>query len=267
MVTGRVALVTGASGGMGRVVAEVLAEKGCDVAIAYHQDAQRAATAAAAVRRHGRRALTVAADVADESACQALVKATVAGLGRLDILVHAAGPFLWPVPASRTSGEAWRYMLESNLSSAFYLSQAALPVMRRQSWGRLFFFAFAGAERAVGSWLMAAYAAAKVGLVSLARSLAVEEAHRGITVHVIGPGVIEEDWKERRIAEARGHRSEWSLVGRPGTGEDVARVIAFLCEPESDFLTGTVVAVSGGLHIGHVFPTPDPPPAPTEPGP
>lgn len=262
MAERRVALVTGSSGGVGRVVAEVLGERGFDVAVVYREGRGRAEAVADRIRARGRQAVALQGDVADAAACEALVEGTIDGLGGLHVLVHAAGPFLWETPTLATSPDDWRWLLDANLSSAFHLVRAAIPPMRRQRWGRVITFGFGGADRAVGSSPMSAYAAAKVGLVSLSRSLAFEEAPYGITVNVICPGVIDGEWKERRIADARGQRSEWSRVGRPGTGEDVARVVAFLCEDDSDFLTGTAITVGGGLHIGHVFDSSEPPGAP-----
>ncbi|HEX6970655.1 MAG TPA: SDR family oxidoreductase [Limnochordia bacterium] len=255
----RSALVTGGSGGIGRMIAETLCEKGFDVAVAYHRGRERAEAVLSRLRARGRRAVALQADVADPAACTALVEDTVAALGALHVLVHAAGPFLWRTSTLATPPADWHRLVAANLSSTFFLARAAIPRMREQGWGRIITFGFAGADHAFGSSPMAAYAAAKVGVVSLSRSLAFEEAPHGITVNVICPGVIEERWKERRIADARGHRSPWSRVGRPGTGEDVARVVAFLCEEESDFLTGAVITVGGGLFVGHAFDSPEPP--------
>ncbi|MBE3589955.1 MAG: SDR family oxidoreductase [Firmicutes bacterium] len=245
---GRVALVTGSATGLGRAVALALAEAGCDVAVNYVHSEAQAEALARAVADLGRRAACLRADVADAAAAEGLVAAVEEQLGRLDVLVHAAGPFLFDRRRlAELTAEEWRRLLDGNLSSAFHLVRRALPGMRARHWGRIVLFGFSEAGQAPGWPGRAAYAAAKVGLVSLARSLALEEARHGITVNVVCPGDIRHPWKERRIAEARGAADERTPVGRPGTGEDVARVVRFLCEEDSDFLTGNVIEVTGGL--------------------
>ncbi|MBX6379024.1 MAG: SDR family oxidoreductase [Clostridia bacterium] len=254
------------------MVALVLAERGFDVAVNYRRSRAAAETLAAEIEGMGRRSAALQADVADREAAEGLVARTASLFGRLDVLVHAAGPFVWKRTTAATTPDEWREMVDGNLSSCYYTVRAALPHMRRRRWGRVDTFGFAGAVAAVGSPDMAAYAAAKVGLVSLTRSLAREEAAHGITVNMVCPGIIDDPWKERRIADARaaaatapeggsgrgagdrgaGNGEETGFlapVGRTGTGEDVARVIAFLCEEESDFLTGNVIDVSGGVHL------------------
>lgn len=263
----RAALVTGGAAGIARMVALVLAERGFDVAVNYRRSRAAAETLAAEIEGMGRRSAALQADVADREAAEGLVARTASLFGRLDVLVHAAGPFVWKRTTAATAPAEWREMVDGNLSSCYYTVRAALPHMRQRRWGRVITFGFAGAVAAVGSPDMAAYAAAKVGLVSLTRSLAREEAAHGITVNMVCPGIIDDPWKERRIADARaaaatapaggsgrgaGDNDETGFlapVGRPGTGEDVARVIAFLCEEESDFLTGNVIDVSGGVHL------------------
>lgn len=248
MAERRVALVTGSATGLGRAVALALAEAGCDVAVNYVHSAAEAEALARGIADLGRRAASFQADVSEAEAAEGLVAATESIFGRVDILVHAAGPFLFERRAlADLSPEEWRRLLDGNLTAAFHLVRRALPGMRARRWGRIVLFGFSEAGQAPGWPGRAAYASAKVGVVSLARSLAVEEAPHGVTVNVVCPGDIRHPWKERRIAEARGARDERTPVGRPGTGEDVARVVRFLCEEDSDFLTGNVIEVTGGL--------------------
>lgn len=194
------------------------------------------------------RAVVLTGDVARAEDAARLVGETVETFGRIDVLVHAAGPFIRDhLRLADTSADEWNRMVDGNLGSAYHLVRAAIPDMRRRRWGRVVLFGFAEAGGAPGWPERAAFAAAKSGLVSLARSLAFEEAPNGVTVNVICPGDIRPPWKEASIAAARGRDDGRTPLGRPGTGEDVARVVAFLCEEDSDFITGSVIEVTGGL--------------------
>ncbi|MDA8354350.1 MAG: SDR family oxidoreductase, partial [Firmicutes bacterium] len=133
------------------------------------------------------------------------------------------------------------------LSGAFYCARETVPGMRRRGWGRIITFGFPEVETAPHWEGFSAYAAAKAGLVSLTRTLAREEAPHGITVNMVSPGDIRHPYKEAPIAAARGRREPKNPVGRPGTGEDLARVIRFLAEDDSDFVTGAVIPVTGGF--------------------
>jgi 3-oxoacyl-[acyl-carrier protein] reductase len=138
-------------------------------------------------------------------------------------------------------------MVEGNLSSVFYLVREVVPVMRKQGRGRIITFGFAEAEQAPPWPGFGAYAAAKTGLVTLTRTLAQEEAAHGITVNMVVPGDIRDPYKEAPITSARGVRDPRNPVGRPGTGEDLARVVRFLAHPDADFITGAVIPVTGGF--------------------
>ncbi len=137
--------------------------------------------------------------------------------------------------------------MRGNLLGVIELDYLVLPMMRRKRWGRIIHFGFGHAAEARGWPHRAVYAAAKVGLVSFTKSLAVEEAVNGITVNMLCPGDIRGENKEKRIEDVERGSDQESPVGRPGTGEDVARTIAFLCQSQSDFLTGNIIDVSGGL--------------------
>ncbi|MDI3317180.1 MAG: SDR family oxidoreductase [Bacillota bacterium] len=244
---GRVAVVTGSATGIGAAVVRVLAEAGYEVGVNWFHSRERAEELVRSVEALGRRALAVQADMSRREEVDAAFDRFLDFFGRVDVLVNAAGPFIFEDrPLLETSPDEWRELLDGNLSSVYWAVRRVLPGMRQRRWGRVINFGMTGSAVA-GSYVRAtAYAAAKSGLASLTRSLALSEAPYGITVNMVSPGLIRPAWKERRIAEARAARDPAVPLGRPGTGEDLARVVLFLCEEASDFLTGNVIEVTGG---------------------
>lgn len=244
---GRTALITGAAKGLGRRTAIELAARGCDVAVNYHTSRAEAERLADEIAAMGRRAIAIEADVSKPEAADKLVTEAEERLGRVDILVNNAGPF---VRERRLFAdyrpEEIHALLNGNLVGAMLLDHRVLPNMRQSGWGRIIHFGFGHAGEARSWPHRAVYAAAKVGLVSFTKTLAVEEAGSGITVNMICPGDIRGDNKEKSISDVAGTIDDESSR-RPGTGEDVARMIAFLCMPESDFITGNAIDVSGGF--------------------
>jgi len=169
-------------------------------------------------------------------------------LGGVDVLINNAGPFIRERRLfTDYRPEDIHYLMNGNLVGTMLLDHRVLPGMRSRGWGRIIHFGFGHAGEARSWPHRAVYAAAKVGLVSFTKTLAMEEAASGVTVNMICPGDIRGDNKEKSIADVEGMIDEESPRGRPGTGEDVARMIAFLCLPESDFITGNTIDVSGGL--------------------
>ncbi|MCL6520754.1 MAG: SDR family oxidoreductase [Firmicutes bacterium] len=247
----RVAVVTGSASGIGAFVARALAEAGFDVGVHWRQSRARAEALARSIEALGRRALAAPADVSRREEVEALFDRYLEFFGRVDVLVNAAGPFTFEErPLTATSPEEWREMIDGNLSSVYWAVRRVLPGMRERRWGRIINFGMTGSGAANSYVRATAYAAAKSGLASLTRSLARSEAPYGITVNMLSPGLIRPAWKERRIAEALGARDEAIPAGRPGTGEDLARVVLFLCEEASDYLTGNVIEVTGGWQPG-----------------
>ncbi|MFC4076092.1 SDR family oxidoreductase [Salinithrix halophila] len=247
-----VALVTGSSRGLGRMTALVLAEAGWDVAVHYRSGEQEARSLVDGLKKRGARSERFQGDVSRPLEARRVVQQVIESFGRLDVLVHAVGPFIRDRRrfSDLTIAEI-EAMVDGNLKSALHTIHAALPAMRRQRVGRIVLFGF-GRSGEAPSWPdRSAYAAAKTGLVSLTKSLAVEEAPSGITVNMVCPGDIVGDNKEKRIADVREERDEETPRGRPGSGEDVARVVRFLCEPDSDFVTGNIINVTGGLDVIH----------------
>jgi 3-oxoacyl-[acyl-carrier protein] reductase len=245
---GRTALVTGSAKGLGRRTALELASSGCDVAINYVSSREEAEKLVSDIEAMGRRACAIQADIAKVDDAEKLVYGVEEQLGSVDILVNNAGPF---IRERRLFGdykpEDIHYMMNGNLVGTMLLDHRVLPGMRSRQWGRIIHFGFGHASEARSWPHRAVYAAAKVGLVSFTKTLAVEEASSGITVNMICPGDIRGGNKEKSIVDVVGIIDDESPRGRPGTGEDVARMIAFLCLPESDFITGNTIDVSGGL--------------------
>ncbi|WP_123043502.1 SDR family oxidoreductase [Cohnella candidum] len=247
-MTGKTALITGSAKGLGRRTAFELAASGCDVALNYVKSREEAERLAEEIRAMGRRALAIQADIAQADEAERLVSEVERALGTVDILINNAGPFIRERKLfADYRPEDIHYLMNGNLVGTMLLDHRVLPGMRSRGWGRIIHFGFGHAGEARSWPHRAVYAAAKVGLVSFTKTLAVEEAGNGITVNMICPGDIRGDNKEKGIAEVAGIPDEESPRGRPGTGEDVARVITFLCQPESDFITGNTIDVSGGL--------------------
>jgi len=247
-LAGKTALVTGSAKGLGRRTAIELAELGCNVAINYVASRTEAEQAVREIRAMGREAVAIRADIAVAREAKRLVEETEAALGGVDILVNNAGPFIRERRLfADYAEEEIHYLMNGNLVGTMLLDHRVLPGMRERQWGRIIHFGFGHAAEARSWPQRAVYAAAKVGLVSFTKTLAVEEAANGITVNMICPGDIRGDYKEKGISDVNGVMDEEAPRGRPGTGEDVARVIGFLCLPESDFVTGNAIEVSGGL--------------------
>lgn len=242
-LSNRVALVTGASRGIGKEIALTLASSGARVAVSYRTNklgAQKVVNQLKALRAE---AWMAESDVTNPDRVKELIEGVVQRFGRLDILVNNVGDFEWK-PVFDTTLEEWHAVISSNLFSAFYGSKFALPAMRRQRWGRIINLGSVGAERGFGQAKISAYAAAKAALVAFSRSLALEEARHGITVNVVNPPPIDDP--ELSLEEAQRIKDARFPVGRPATSTDVAEAVKFFATPEAAFLTGQVINVTGG---------------------
>ena len=243
-LSGKVALVTGASRGIGRAIAVRLAEQGATVVAAARGD--NAAGTASAIATSGGRAESVSIDVTDHAAVAELPGSIVARHGRLDIVVSNAG-ITRDQLLMRMKRDDWDAVMATNLTAAFTLAQAAMRPMLKQRGGRI--LAVGSVVGQMGNAGQANYAASKAGLIGFAKALAREVASRGITVNVIAPGLIDTDMT-RALAEKA--QVDWAAqipLGRLGSVDDVAAAACFLASDEAAYITGHVLAVNGGMYM------------------
>jgi 3-oxoacyl-[acyl-carrier protein] reductase len=241
-LTGKSALVTGASGGIGGAVAAALHEAGAKVALSGTREGPLTLLAEAL----GTNAFVLPCNLADPAAVEALPKRALEAMGTLDVLVNNAGItrdnlFL------RMSDEEWQSVLDVNLTSTFRLCRGVLRGMMKARWGRI--VNISSVVGATGNPGQANYAAAKAGMVAMSKSLAQEVASRGITVNCVAPGFIATAMTDSITAEARETLSSQIALQRLGSPEDVAAAVAFLASEEASYVTGTVLNVSGGLYM------------------
>lgn len=242
-----VAWVVGGIRGLGVMVAKGLAEDGYNLALSYHTSQERAQEFKKELNKFDCAVLLCQGDVGNAVDVERMANEVVGHYGRVDVLVCMAGPFIFnSTELTAYSHDEWQEMINGNVSGVFYCIKEVVPVMREQKSGRIITFGFSQIDQ-VPAWKgYGAYAAAKVGVASLTRTLAKEEASYGITVNMICPGDIRDPYKEATIADARLEKMKMSPVGRPGSGEDVSRVVRFLAHTDSDFITGAIIPVTGG---------------------
>lgn len=247
----KIALITGGSSGIGRKTAVRLAQQGYQLAINYRtSEAEAVALVRQLSEKYGTKNICVQGDVAKYEDSKRMVDHVLSNFATIDVLIHNAGPYIRErKKLTEYTTEEWTYLISGNLSAAFYLSKLVIPVMRKQKWGRIITMGFDRVETAPGWIYRSAFAAAKTGLASLTRTIALEEAENGITANMVCPGDIVNEWKNKNIAEAVAVHHDHSPVGRPGTGEDIARVISFLADDNSSFITGAIIPVTGGTDV------------------
>ncbi|WP_160034975.1 SDR family oxidoreductase [Paenibacillus sp. An7] len=244
----KVALITGSAKGLGKMTALQLAAEGYDIALNYVHSQKEAEELCAAVKERGVRCIAVQADICKAEDIERLISTVEHKLGVVDILINNAGPFIRDRKLfSEYTQEDIIMLTQGNLVGTMLLDHRVLPGMRKKNWGRIIHFGFSHAGEARSWPQRAVYASAKVGLVSFTKTLAVEEAPYGITVNMICPGDIRGAHKEMTIEQVSGLIDKETPRGRPGSGEDVARVIHYLCKNQSDFITGNIMDISGGL--------------------
>ncbi|MCL7961714.1 MAG: 3-oxoacyl-ACP reductase FabG [marine benthic group bacterium] len=237
---GQVAIVSGASRGIGEAIARSLSEAGCSVACVA-RDAARAAAVADTLESEGR---GYACDVSDPAACADLVAAVDGELGPVDILVNNAGITRDNVLV-RLKDEDWQTVMDTNLRGAFNTTRAVARGMMKRRAGRI--INIASVVGLTGNRGQANYAASKAGLVGFSKSVALELASRGVLVNVVAPGFIETDMTSDLPEEARVALFERIPLGRLGRPEDVAGVVRFLAGPAAAYMTGQVLVVDGGM--------------------
>src|SRR5579862_8429330 len=240
----KVAIITGASKGIGRGIAVALGEAGFDVAVNYHSDAEGAEVTAEKIRAMGRKAVTVKADVGFKSEVDRMFDAVLEQLGTPAVLINNSGVQTWK-PLLDLAEEDWDRVIRTNLKGTFLCTQHAARLMAAKRWGRIINIG-SGSNKAPFPNLVD-YTASKGGIEMFTRVAAVELGFYGITVNCVAPGTIE---IERTRAEAPDYAATWSpltplgRIGRPG---DVAAAVVFLASPQAEFITGQTLYVDGGL--------------------
>jgi 3-oxoacyl-[acyl-carrier protein] reductase len=245
---GRVAFVTGASRGIGRATVLALAQDGHRVAFCYASDDAAAKETVAAVEETGAEALAVRADVGDRDQVDAAFTEVEGALGKVEILVNNAGITRDGLLA-RMSDEHWDDVVRINLTGAFNTIRRATAGMMRARYGRIVNISSVAGQAGNGG--QANYAAAKAGLVGLTRSVARELAPRNVTCNVVAPGPIVTDMTGDLTDEWRSAAEAAIPLGRFGTADEVAAVVAFLCRDQAGYVTGALVPVDGGMGMGH----------------
>jgi 3-oxoacyl-[acyl-carrier protein] reductase len=243
-LTGQVALVTGASRGIGRAIALKLGSLGVKVAVNYSSNEALAAEVVSALPSENAFALKF--NVSDAKAVQAGIDQITARWGKIDILVNNAG-ITSDGLLVRTKDEDWTRTIDTNLSGSFYCIRAVAKQMMKARYGRI--INISSVIGLSGNAGQAAYSASKSALFGLTKSIALELGSRNITVNSVAPGFIETDMTEKLSPEQRAEIAKKIPLERLGTVEDVAEVVAFFCQPGASYITGQVISVNGGLYM------------------
>ena len=245
LLEGKVAIVTGASRGIGRAIAETLAAEGATVVVNYQSNAAAAAAVVAGIRARGGQALAVAADVSDLAAAEGLIRAALEAYDHIDIVVNNAGTTRDTLLLSMKE-EQWDVVIDTNLKSVFNVCKAAArPMLRRKKGGRI--INISSVAGIVGQPGQTNYAASKAGIIGFSKSLAKELGSRGITVNVVAPGFVPTDLTAGLPEDLVKQTLAYIPLGRWGEAQEVAHAVAFLASDRAAYITGEVLRVDGGI--------------------
>jgi 3-oxoacyl-[acyl-carrier protein] reductase len=245
-VTGRVALVTGASQGIGRACALALAEGGALIALAARNE-EKLIAVAKEIESKGGQAATFRMDVSKEDEVKSAVKAAIERFGKIEILVNNAG-VTKDTLLMRMKREDWDSVIQTNLSGAFFTTQAVIGSMLKPRWGRIINITSVFGQ--TGQAGQGNYSASKAGLIGFTMAMARELASRSITVNAVAPGYIDTAMTEALPAEMKSKVNEMIPLGRAGTDAEVAHAVRFLASEEASYITGHVLKVNGGMLMG-----------------
>ena len=241
-----VAWVTGSSTGIGRACAVALANEGCKVAVHYNRSEDEAKEVVGEIESSGGEALLVGGDVADAGEVKRMVGEVEDRFGRLDILVNNAGSLIERRSLEDMDEDLWDRVMNVNLKSVYLVSQAALPLMKRQGGGRIINMTSVAARNGGGPG-SAAYATAKAGVSNLTRAMAKELVSDGIIVNAVAPGIITTPFHDQFTPDDVREKMTGGIpIGREGTPEEIAGAVVFLASPAANYLVGEIVEINGG---------------------
>jgi len=244
---GKIALVTGASRGIGRAIAYELARSGLDVVVNYRGSKDKAKEVAEKIQELGARAYLSKFDVSNPEEVKNAIKDIQENFGDILVLVNNAG-ITRDALLLRMKEEDWDAVIKTNLYSVFYVTQAVLPMMTKARWGRI--INISSVVAFIGNFGQTNYSAAKAGIVGFSKSLALEVAGRNITVNVVAPGYIETDMTANLPEKVKEAFIQNIPLKRAGTPEEVAKLVAFLASEDAGYITGAVFHINGGMYRG-----------------
>lgn len=245
-LSGKKAIVTGGSRGIGRAIAVALARAGADVALIYSRSSEEAGRVESAIKEMGRNALALKCDVSNEDDVKETIDRVFKEFGRIDILVNNAGISRDGILMRMTS-EDWGRVMDTNLKGAFHMTKHSLKYMIRNREGRI--INIGSVVGITGNAGQANYVAAKSGLIGFTKAVAIEYGSRNVTVNLVAPGFIETDMTATLPEEIIKTYTERTLCKRAGKPEDIAGIVVFLASPLASYITGQVIVVDGGLSL------------------